>query len=324
MEAWVVGAGVIGLTTGLRLLERGFTVKAISRQEVLQTTSVVAAAIWHPYRARDPRLDDWSRTSLRRYRELAAETPEAGVDELTIVEDVRPGTTPPAWTRFLPEFEPGPDRWRMRVARAEPLLFLEWLRGRFEALGGELHYLPAGVASLEALVDPGRIVVNCSGLGGRTLCADAGVRAVRGVVLRVRDPGLRDARLDERDENRPTYVIPRRHDCILGGTAEIDRECLDTDETLRREILDRCTALEPRLAGAEVLGHAAGLRPVRDRVRLEAARLDGGGPVIHNYGHGGSGFTVAFGCAEEVAHRAVAYRDGRDDEAFAPPPPLED
>ncbi|MDH3591704.1 MAG: FAD-binding oxidoreductase, partial [Planctomycetota bacterium] len=85
MEAWIVGAGVIGLTTGVRLLECGFAVKAISRQEVLQTTSVVAAAIWHPYRARDPRLDAWGAASLRRYRELAESAPDAGVDDVLLV-----------------------------------------------------------------------------------------------------------------------------------------------------------------------------------------------------------------------------------------------
>jgi D-amino-acid oxidase len=44
-----------------------------------------------------------------------------------------------------------------------------------------------------------------------------------------------------------------------------------------------------------------GVRPVRPKgVRLELEDVDGRA-VIHNYGHGGSGFTVSWGCAEEVA-----------------------
>ncbi len=69
--------------------------------------------------------------------------------------------------------------------------------------------------------------------------------------------------------------------------------------------------------GAPILGAWAGLRPGRTRVRLELQCLrekhsDTGGkssmtgeksllPVIHNYGHGGSGHTLHWGCAGEVA-----------------------
>jgi D-amino-acid oxidase len=35
-------------------------------------------------------------------------------------------------------------------------------------------------------------------------------------------------------------------------------------------------------------------------VRLEAETLPDGRPLVHDYGHGGSGFTLSWGCAEEV------------------------
>jgi len=35
-------------------------------------------------------------------------------------------------------------------------------------------------------------------------------------------------------------------------------------------------------------------------VRLERDRLGDGRTVIHDYGHGGSGFTLSWGCASEV------------------------
>ena len=57
-----------------------------------------------------------------------------------------------------------------------------------------------------------------------------------------------------------------------------------------------------------------GLRPARPSVRLEVdpgkdAGKNAAGPakVIHNYGHGGSGITLSWGCAEEVAELATAY-----------------
>jgi D-amino-acid oxidase len=62
----------------------------------------------------------------------------------------------------------------------------------------------------------------------------------------------------------------------------------------------------PELAGAEVLGHRVGLRPVRPTVRLELEKLRTGHRVIHCYGHGGAGVTVSWGCAAEVLAMAEA------------------
>jgi D-amino-acid oxidase len=50
-----------------------------------------------------------------------------------------------------------------------------------------------------------------------------------------------------------------------------------------------------------VLNERVGLRPFRrSGVRLARDRLRDGRIVIHNYGHGGAGFTLSWGCAREV------------------------
>ena len=55
-----------------------------------------------------------------------------------------------------------------------------------------------------------------------------------------------------------------------------------------------------------VLRERVGLRPFRKSgVRLEKEKLGDGRTVIHNYGHGGSGFTLSWGCAEEVVEVAI-------------------
>jgi D-amino-acid oxidase len=53
------------------------------------------------------------------------------------------------------------------------------------------------------------------------------------------------------------------------------------------------------VAKAKVIGHLVGLRPRRPAVRLELERRDGKA-IIHNYGHGGAGISLSWGCAQEV------------------------
>jgi D-amino-acid oxidase len=51
-----------------------------------------------------------------------------------------------------------------------------------------------------------------------------------------------------------------------------------------------------------------GLRPYRPEVRLEAEEFQNGTKcIIHNYGHGGSGWTLAWGCAMEVCELVIAF-----------------
>lgn len=62
--------------------------------------------------------------------------------------------------------------------------------------------------------------------------------------------------------------------------------------------------LVPSIKSAEIIKHQVGLRPGRDKVRLEAEiRGNGknGAPIVHNYGHGGAGKTLSVGCAREAA-----------------------
>ena len=68
------------------------------------------------------------------------------------------------------------------------------------------------------------------------------------------------------------------------------------DPATTAAIRARCAALVPALRDAPVVDVAVGLRPVRPAVRLEVE-----GRVVHCYGHGGAGVTLAWGCAGEVA-----------------------
>lgn len=311
-ETIVVGAGVIGLTTAIRLQETGFAVRIVTRDRPADTTSAVAAAIWYPYKAHPKeRVAPWSQTTCETLMPLA-DAPSTGVSLTTFVELFDTPVDDPWWKPTVPSFrrateadlKPGyVDGYVIDVPLMEPAVYLSYLVRRFTDGGGTIDVVPDGVDDLHALDAP--LVVNCTGIGARALCDDDAVYPIRGQVVRVTNPGLSRGYDDDHGPLALTYIIPRRTDCILGGTAERGVwDAAPSDDTTAA-ILERARTLEPRLRDAEVLDVRAGLRPGRDAVRLEMERLGDGRAIIHNYGHGGAGYTLAWGCADEVAAHAV-------------------
>src|SRR5262245_18135312 len=122
---------------------------------------------------------------------------------------------------------------------------------------------------------------------------------MRGQVVVIEPCAVEHALIDDTGA-QPFYVIPRGDDVVLGGTAQPGDTRLLPDDADTRSIVDGIGARVPALCGARVRAVRVGLRPYRPAVRLELERRDGGRSLIHDYGHGGSGYTVAWGCAAEV------------------------
>jgi D-amino-acid oxidase len=290
----VVGAGVVGLTCAVRLLEAGHRVDVVARDLPLETTSAVAAALWYPYRALpQDRVTAWSRTSYDAFAALAADE-RTGVRMLTGTEVLATPQPDPWWRSAVPSLDretslpPGyADGWTFVAPVVDMPVFLRWLVRRVEELGGTLTRM-----NLSALPDDGTLVVNATGLGGRHFGADPSVTPVRGQVVVVEQVGIARWVLDSAGL---TYVVPRTDEVVVGGT-DVEGEWSRTpDPAVAEGILHRATALVPELEGARVRRHKVGLRPARPGVRLERE-----GNVIHCYGHGGAGVTLSWGCADDV------------------------
>ena len=309
VDAVVVGAGISGLASALALQARGRRVTIVSERPAVASTSYLAAAVWFPTRA-GPRekVLAWG---ARTYTALAEQAAQ-GVPGIVMRESLMLFREPPGeqwWASAVggvraaapAELPPG-YRYGLRfvVPLAEMPSYLPWLLERFEAAGGELDC--RRVSSLEELATEAPVLINCAGLGARDLVGDLSVVPVRGQIVRVSNPGLR---MSVRDEDHPggrAYVHPRVHDCILGGTLDEGVWDDQVDLATGEAILARCRDLAPELERATVLDHVVGLRPARPAVRLE--RDDRPGitqTLIHNYGHGGSGITLSWGCARDVA-----------------------
>jgi D-amino-acid oxidase len=306
MRVRVVGAGVVGLTSALRLAQAGHAVDIVAAATGEQTTSSIAAALWYPYRAYP--ADAVTRWSARTYdvlRDLAAD-PSAGIRPRLGRELFRQPVADPWWRPAVPELgrvvaERLPagyvDGYELTVPVVDMAMHLPWLLGQLGLVGVNLNSgRVVELASAFAGVDA---VVNCTGLGSRELANDETLTPVRGQVIVVGQFGLDEWLLDQSDPRQLLYVVPRNDTVLLGGTAEDEDEDLTVRPETAAAILRRCAALVPELGTARILAHRVGLRPGRPSVRLET-ELTRQGPLVHCYGHGGAGVTVAYGCAEDV------------------------
>jgi D-amino-acid oxidase len=102
-------------------------------------------------------------------------------------------------------------------------------------------------------------------------------------------------------EDDLTYFFPHGDRVVLGGTEQPGNWSREPDPATAERIVAACAAIEPSLRAAQVVAHRVGLRPFRPHVRLETQVLPDGTTVVHNYGHGGSGVTLAWGCAQDAA-----------------------
>lgn len=295
----VVGAGVVGLSCAVRLLEAGHRVDVVARDLPGETTSVVAAALWYPYRAwPQERVLAWSARTFEVFEAMVGADPEtaetAGVRLVPGTEVMAAPSPDPWWASAVPGLTRSPappgyrDAWSFATPIIEMPLYLRWLAGRVEALGGTLTRL-----NLSGLPRGADLVVNASGLGARLLGEDSSVTPVAGQVVYVEQFGLERWWLDGAG---PTYVVPRSRDVVVGGTAVEEEWSRTPSPSTAEAILERASLLVPALASATILRHKVGLRPARPSVRLERD-----GRVLHCYGHGGAGVTLSWGCAEEVA-----------------------
>lgn len=301
----IVGAGISGMSVTYLLAKKGHKVTVYSKAFSPNITSNRAAAFWFPYHIRnDKRGIDWCQLSFEYFKAFSGQ-PETGISMQKIIKVLRKGVEEeePVWIDFMPK-----DSFRMlpenelpenfaRVCEAtipliETQIFLPWLQNQLQQSG--VTFIEKEITDLKTLSKEYDAVVNCAALGARELCNDKGVIPVRGQVALLSTSSMRTIYLDNEDL---LYVVPRKDAIIVGGTYEENVEEEFTEPATIEKILARAYAALPELKQHSVIGSWAGLRPYRKDVRVEQETNSN---IIHNYGHGGSGFTLSFGCADSV------------------------
>lgn len=313
----VIGSGVSGLTTGLVLQEHGYNVSIIARDHFKNTVSANAAAIWFPYEARPiQKVLKWSNQSYKKFLELS-DHPESGVSIITC-NVYEPADISPFWIDALPAESKlnqetihhfGSDFicYTYTIPLIETHIYLPFLLNTFLANGGSINY--------EEIKDfknfpENTPLINCTGLGSKELCDDQELYPIQGQTVKIEpsenQTGIIFDELPDHTESEITYIIPRSDCTVLGGSAFKNIESKAIDEDLSQRIIERCLLLDPELNTDHIISSHVGLRPGRTQIRLEQDPEDS---IIHNYGHGGAGFTVSWGCASEVLGIVQKYFD---------------
>ena len=309
MKILVLGAGVVGLTTAIELARQGHDVEIWTKERTPHTTSDVAAAFWFPYAARPiEKVKRWSLASLHVFRQLAA-LPSTGIVKKRLVDYSEDRVETPDWASIAEDYQesaaalpPGfCDSFSFTTFLVDMTLYMPYLMRTCAQSG--INIRQHAVENLRNIDSDCQITVNCTGLGSRELCDDNDLVGVKGQVLRAKlvNENLDAILLCELDHIKFGMIVPRTNDMVLGGTYEenFSNDGFDPKEIER--IIKDCGRLSAGLTDIEIIGTASGLRPVRSSVRLECEKLGPDKHVIHNYGHGGAGVTLSWGCAVEVS-----------------------
>lgn len=302
----IVGAGIIGMSTAYQLLEKDHKITVYAEAFSPDITSARAAAFWFPYHIlNDDRCIRWSQGSYEKYTAFSAD-PATGISQKRLLKVVKQEDVEAdmSWIDFMPAGSCRPlnanelmDGFRIGHEVYVPLIetqqFLPWLRQHLEQQG--VKFKAQQVKSLDELSGQYHWVINCSGLGARELCQDTSIYPARGQVALIGQQ--KDMPLFLIEE-QPFYIVARQDATIIGGTYEEGIWDLATESGTIQRLYQQAVELFPELGKFPLIGSWSGLRPFRPVIRVEK---EANSNIIHNYGHGGSGFTLAWGCAAEVA-----------------------
>ncbi|ORX97246.1 hypothetical protein BCR34DRAFT_497071 [Clohesyomyces aquaticus] len=163
------------------------------------------------------------------------------------------------------------------------------------------------------------VIINATGLSGREVAGDGSCYLIRGGLVRAINNGKHYPRVEAAltipvsAADEIVFLFPRNDDILLiGAFTEPKKDTLDLtlDSPVVQRMWSRCDDFLPELRNAKldpVYPFAQSLRPFRERnVRVERElrprRITIYGPaLVHSCGQRGSGWSLAFGCASDVA-----------------------
>lgn len=305
----VVGAGVVGLTSAVCLAEAGHRVEVWTADDPAGTTSAAGGAVWKPTtHAPLPTALRWAERSLH---DLCALTHDrtSGVRQieavtLTPLEDDGP---PSPLLRYDPnltscradELPPGHRHgYRSTVPVIDVPVFTDWLVRRLRVFGGEV--VRRRIDTLDEAAGAAPVVVNAAGREAGGLADDPSVQPLFSQYVVLENPGLHRLVHVSGLPHQGLSIIPHADRVHLGGVRTPGRTDPRPDPVAMTDVLQRAREVEPLLEDAAVLRVDTGILGARPTLRVDVERR-GRTVVVHDYGHGAAGMTLAWGAAHQVA-----------------------
>ncbi|XP_054165230.1 D-aspartate oxidase-like [Oppia nitens] len=317
----VIGAGIIGCTSASVLIESipNVEITIISEKFTPNTTGDGSGGLIYPYlpgSTDSKRIKKWINDTMAYLKQhfQSSDSGKLGIGLLSmyyLLEDREVFnysdfdnimiSQRPMTSSELKQFSSPQKQWTKGVYvttyYAECRKLLPYLLQQFKSKGGKV--CQQRVDSLRQLIGKYDIVINCPGVEAGKCSADQSVHPIRGQVYRISAPWIKHCVMAGNH-----YIIPNTDTVVLGGTKQLNNWDTNVDPIDSKDIMDGCSQLIPSIRTAQVVNEWVGLRPGRHEVRLEREVISDGQSnqlqVIHNYGHGGCGVTLSFGCAHEV------------------------
>ena len=322
----IVGAGIIGMTNAVCLLEKGFFVTIFTKDEPLSTNSDAAVANWFTSDDSKPLLQLFCLESISKFSKLMEiEGPRSGVQRIPLIlyfkskEDFEQSV----WSReslkkLVNLTDAPPDRAEVpgfpfavliHNFLIHPAIYRPYMLKKFTKLGGKLKNKK--VNALSELINDYDIVINSAGWEAEFLTKDPDVYPIRGQTEIMEIPkNLGDYSLNV--EGIDAYVVfrPLTKDCVIGTTYQVGDSGSEVRESDKRAIVEKISKFFPYVSGVKTTSKA-GVRCGRSDVRIETEKVNNNNGeeklIIHCYGHGGSGYSASFGTAEEVVKYCLSF-----------------
>lgn len=272
----VVGFGVIGLTSAIRLLQAGYHVVAVGAHQPGDPLTAIyastAAGAHHLSFAADDDLRQQAldkRTFDIMWEEEAEEGDASALMKLRQVEFYgSEGVKHIKFYESMPDFRVYPQEELKPFAKhsvsftsvtMDTSPYLAKLVKIFHNLGGTVHR--STLASLRDALEFTKpqtplAIINCTGLGSLKLgdVLDDEMYPIRGQVIVLDAPWIKEGRTKQMGDlaggegGDRTYIIPRRSgQVIIGGTREVDDWNYDAAPETSLDIKERALEIYPEL-----------------------------------------------------------------------------